>query len=37
MFPFKFFAIKKNAKENYMTSDEAVNDDKKYNGKVHSN
>ena len=38
MFPFKVFAIKKkNARENFMTSDEAVNDDKNYNGNVHSN
>ena len=36
MFPFKFFCNKKNARENYMTSDEAVNDDKNYNRNVHS-
>ena len=37
MFPFKALAIKKNARENFMTSDEAVNNDKNYNGNVRSN
>ena len=35
--PIQGFSNKKNARENFMTSDEAVNDDKNYNGNVHSN
>ena len=37
MFPFKVFAIKRKCQENFMTSDEAVNNDKNYNGNVRSN
>ena len=35
--PFQGFSNKKNARENFMTSDEAVNNDKNYNGNVRSN